>query len=52
MVRFGPHTTTHLAAVERFIKTRGGLTKMPPALQGIVIMYAKLACLPFRFLTR
>lgn len=38
MVRFSPRTTTHLAAVENFIKSRGGLKKMPDVMQHIVIM--------------
>ncbi|KAJ4113953.1 hypothetical protein NW769_004733 [Fusarium oxysporum] len=38
MVRFSSYTVTHLAAVERFIKSRGGLQKMPPSMQAIVVM--------------
>ncbi|KAK4225617.1 hypothetical protein QBC38DRAFT_482573 [Podospora fimiseda] len=38
MVRFSPRTITHLAAVERFVKTRGGLGKMPIVMQHLVIM--------------
>ncbi|KAM6507031.1 hypothetical protein FALCPG4_018421 [Fusarium falciforme] len=45
MVRFGPCTVTHLAAVERFIKTRGGLQKMPPPMQAIVVMADLLQCI-------
>ncbi|KAK4182948.1 hypothetical protein QBC35DRAFT_135486 [Podospora australis] len=44
MVRFSPRTITHLAAVERFIKTRGGLNKMPIVMQHIVIMGDMLQC--------
>ncbi|KAH6891534.1 hypothetical protein B0T10DRAFT_439315 [Thelonectria olida] len=45
MVRFSPYTVTHLAAVERFIKTRGGLQKMPPPMQAIVVMADLLQCI-------
>ncbi|KAJ4130621.1 hypothetical protein NW754_009674 [Fusarium falciforme] len=45
MVRFGPCTVTHLGAVERFIKTRGGLQKMPPPMQAIVVMADLLQCI-------
>ena len=38
MVRFSPRTVTHFTAVERFIKTRGGLSKMPDVMQHLVIM--------------
>ncbi|KAK3986765.1 hypothetical protein QBC44DRAFT_401818 [Cladorrhinum sp. PSN332] len=38
MVRFNPRTITHLAAVERFVKTRGGIKKMPIVMQHLVIM--------------
>jgi hypothetical protein len=38
MVRFSPRTITHLAAVEGFIKSRGGLHLMPDVMQHIVLM--------------
>jgi hypothetical protein len=38
MVRFNPRAITHLAAVERFIKARGGLHSMPDVMQHLVIM--------------
>lgn len=38
MVRFSPRAVTHLAAVESFIKNRGGLSKMPDVMQHLVIM--------------
>ncbi|QKD60197.2 uncharacterized protein FOBCDRAFT_279802 [Fusarium oxysporum Fo47] len=45
MVRFSSYTVTHLAAVERFIKSRGGLQKMPPPMQAIVAMADLLQCI-------
>ncbi|KAK4097160.1 hypothetical protein N658DRAFT_434590 [Parathielavia hyrcaniae] len=45
MVRFSPRAITHLAAVESFIKARGGLHKMPDVMQHIVIMADTLQCL-------
>ncbi|KAL5610664.1 hypothetical protein FOBRF1_006781 [Fusarium oxysporum] len=45
MVRFSPYTVTHLAAVERFIRSRGGLQKMPPPMQAIVVMADLLQCI-------
>ena len=38
MVRFNPQAVMHLAAVEKIIKSRGGLGKMPDVMQHIVIM--------------
>ncbi|KAK4164332.1 hypothetical protein QBC43DRAFT_378745 [Cladorrhinum sp. PSN259] len=38
MVRFSPRAITHLAAVEGFVKSRGGLEKMPMVMQHLVIM--------------
>ncbi|KAJ0148975.1 Uncharacterized protein HZ326_8400 [Fusarium oxysporum f. sp. albedinis] len=45
MVRFSSYTVTHLAAVERFIKSRGGLQKMPPPMRAIVVMADLLQCI-------
>ncbi|KAF4333204.1 hypothetical protein FBEOM_12978 [Fusarium beomiforme] len=45
MVRLSPYTVTHLAAVERFIRSRGGLQKMPPPMQAIVVMADILQCI-------
>ncbi|EXK79152.1 hypothetical protein FOQG_16202 [Fusarium oxysporum f. sp. raphani 54005] len=45
MVRFSSYTVTHLAAVERFIKSRGGLQKMPPPMQAIVVIADLLQCI-------
>ncbi|PCD27181.1 hypothetical protein AU210_013595 [Fusarium oxysporum f. sp. radicis-cucumerinum] len=45
MVRFSSYTVTHLAAVERFIKSRGILQKMPPPMQAIVVMADLLQCI-------
>jgi hypothetical protein len=42
MVRLSPRAVTHLSAVENFIKSRGGLHKMPDIMQHIVIMYVPL----------
>jgi hypothetical protein len=42
MVRFSPRTITHLAAVEGFIKSRGGLRMMPDVMQHLVLMYVPL----------
>ncbi|KEZ44060.1 hypothetical protein SAPIO_CDS3803 [Scedosporium apiospermum] len=44
MVRFNPHAATHLGAVEHFIKSRGGLKKMPDVMQHLVIMGDVLEC--------
>ncbi|KAK4175771.1 hypothetical protein QBC36DRAFT_353862 [Triangularia setosa] len=38
MVRFSPRAITHFAAVEMFIKSRGGLKKMPVVMQHLVVM--------------
>jgi hypothetical protein len=38
MFRFSPRAITHLAAVEMFIKTRGGLHTMPEIMQNLVVM--------------
>ncbi|KAH6695687.1 hypothetical protein F5X68DRAFT_258242 [Plectosphaerella plurivora] len=38
MVRFSPRAVTHLAAVEQFVKSRGGLQKMPIVMQHLVVM--------------
>ena len=38
MVRLSPRAVMHLAAVEKIIKSRGGLSKMPDVMQHIVIM--------------
>jgi hypothetical protein len=38
MVRFSPRAITHLAAVGKFIKSRGGLHMMPDVMQHIVLM--------------
>jgi hypothetical protein len=38
MVRFSPRAITHLGAVEKFVKARGGLQTMPDVMQHIVIM--------------
>lgn len=45
MFRFSPSAITHLAAVERFIKNRGGLKKMPTVMQDLVVMGDLLQCL-------
>ncbi|KAK3294387.1 uncharacterized protein B0H64DRAFT_343731 [Chaetomium fimeti] len=45
MVRFSPRTITHLAAVEGFIKSRGGLHTMPDVMQHIVLMADTLQCI-------
>ncbi|KAH6856157.1 hypothetical protein B0I37DRAFT_69827 [Chaetomium sp. MPI-CAGE-AT-0009] len=45
MVRFSPRTITHLAAVEGFIKSRGGLHMMPDVMQHIVLMADTLQCI-------
>ncbi|KAK4129672.1 hypothetical protein N657DRAFT_564033 [Parathielavia appendiculata] len=45
LFRFSPRAITHLAAVENFIKTRGGLQQMPDVMQHIVIMADTLQCL-------
>ncbi|KAK4044114.1 hypothetical protein C8A01DRAFT_31713 [Parachaetomium inaequale] len=44
MVRFSPRTITHLAAVEGFIKSRGGLRMMPDVMQHLVLMADTLQC--------
>ena len=38
MFRFSPRAITHLAAVEMFIKARGGLHTMPAVMQHLVLM--------------
>ncbi|KAK4202427.1 hypothetical protein QBC40DRAFT_276726 [Triangularia verruculosa] len=38
MVRFSPRAITHSAAVEMFIKSRGGLDKMPLVMQHLCVM--------------
>ncbi|CAP61125.1 uncharacterized protein PODANS_3_920 [Podospora anserina S mat+] len=38
MVRLSPRAITHSAAVEMFIKSRGGLAKMPVVMQHLVVM--------------
>ncbi|KAK4120169.1 hypothetical protein N657DRAFT_674491 [Parathielavia appendiculata] len=45
MFRFSPRAVTHLSAVESFLKTRGGLHKMPDVMQHLVIMGDTLQCL-------
>ncbi|KAK3900282.1 hypothetical protein C8A05DRAFT_17396 [Staphylotrichum tortipilum] len=44
MFRFSPRAIAHLAAVERFIKSRGGLHTMPDVMQHLVIMTDTLQC--------
>ncbi|KAK0736198.1 hypothetical protein B0T21DRAFT_366465 [Apiosordaria backusii] len=44
MVRFSPRAITHSAAVEMFIKSRGGLKKMPAVMQHLVVMGDMLQC--------
>ncbi|PGH14977.1 hypothetical protein AJ80_05740 [Polytolypa hystricis UAMH7299] len=45
LVRFSPNTKHHLAAVEQFIKVRGGIQNMPQVMQEIVIMTDILQCI-------
>ncbi|KAK3356630.1 hypothetical protein B0T25DRAFT_537093 [Lasiosphaeria hispida] len=45
MFRLNRRAITHLAAVESFIKSRGGLGKMPDVMQHIVIMADILQCI-------
>ncbi|KAG7290235.1 hypothetical protein NEMBOFW57_000233 [Staphylotrichum longicolle] len=45
MFRFSPRAITHLAAVEMFIKSRGGLHTMPEVMQNLVVMTDTLECL-------
>ncbi|KAK0710610.1 hypothetical protein B0H67DRAFT_601597 [Lasiosphaeris hirsuta] len=45
MFRLNRRAITHLAAVESFIKSRGGLHKMPDVMQHIVIMADILQCI-------
>ncbi len=38
MFRFSPRAITHLAAVERVVKARGGLHMMSGVMQNLVVM--------------